>query len=107
MHGKNGINKDSLENDFYKHQIVSKRERREEKEEEGKEEDEQNKNGFTLTSILSDLQTKYRLFPPYHLSNAVKSRPTSEGIPEPLKPSECPLDDKKQHGSEIYNSYGV
>jgi len=60
-----------------------------------------------IKSILSDLQTKNRLFPPYHLSNAVKNRPTSEGIPEPLKPSECPLGEKKVHGSEISNSYGV
>jgi hypothetical protein len=46
---------------------------------------------------------------PYHLSNAVKSRPTSESIPEPLKPFECTYDDKKQHGSNtcMNDSYGV
>jgi hypothetical protein len=37
LHGKNGINKDSLENDFYKYQIGSKGGGGGEEESEGKE----------------------------------------------------------------------
>jgi hypothetical protein len=73
--------------------LEAKEEEEKKKNQKERRKDERNKNGClhlqAFCRITNEAQTKYRLFPPYHLSNAVKNRPTSEGIPEPLKTTEC------------------
>jgi hypothetical protein len=74
--------------------LDAKEEEEEKKNQKDRRKDEQITNGClhlqAFCRISNEGHTKYRVFPPYHLPNTVKSRSTSEGVPEPLKPSDCP-----------------